>query len=85
MRELPEIKDSSVNTLSLGTSLDTRMPSMPSGELNDLSYTDDRRLEAEKLMNEMRVVYDITRKTNNRSKARAKARNRQAQKKAERR
>ena len=85
MRELPIIKDASVNTLSIGTGLDKRMPSMPSGELNDLSYTDDRRLEAEKLMNEMRVVYDITRKANERSRAKAKARNRQAQKKAERR
>ena len=83
--ELPEIKDASKSTLSLGTSLDKRMPSMPSGDLKDLGFTNSRQMEAEQLMNDMRYVYDISRQQSRRSKALAKARNRQSQRQAERR
>ena len=83
--ELPEIKDATVGTLRLEGTLSKRLPSMPSGELNDLYFTNSRQLEAEKLMNDMRHVYDISRQQTARSKALAKARGRQAQRQAERR
>ncbi len=83
--ELPEIKDASVGTLRLEGTLAKRLPGMPSGDLNDLGFTNYRQLEAEKLMNDMRAVYDISRQQSSRSKAIAKARGRQAQRQAERR
>ncbi len=83
--ELPEIKDATVGTLRLEGTLAKRLPSMPSGELNDLYFTNSRQLEAEQLMNDMRYVYDISRDQTARSKAKAKARGRQAQRAAERR
>ena len=42
-------------------------------------------MEAEKLMNDMRAVYDISRQQASRSRAIAKAKGRQAQRQAERR
>ena len=83
--ELPEIKDATVGTIRLEGTLAKRLPSMPSGELQDLGFTNYRQLEAEQLMNDMRYVYDISRKQTARSKAKAKARGRQAQRAAERR
>ena len=83
--EIPEIKDATVGTLRLEGTLAKRLPSMPSGDLKDLGFTNYRQLEAEKLMNEMRTVYDISRQQKNRSKAIAKAKGRQAQRQAERR
>ena len=83
--ELPEIKDATVGTLRLEGTLAKRLPSMPSGELNDLYFTNSRQLEAEKLMNDMRAVYDISRQQAARSRAIAKARGRQTQRAAERR
>ena len=83
--ELPVIKDVTTGTLRLEGTLAKRLPSMPSGELNDLYFTNSRQLEAEQLMNDMRYVYDISRDQTARSKAKAKARGRQAQKAAERR
>ena len=83
--ELPEIKDATVGTLRLEGTLTKRLPGMPSGELEGLSFTNSRQLEAEQLMNDMRYVYDISRKQQQRSRALAKARGRQAQRAAERR
>ena len=83
--ELPEIKDATVGTLRLEGTLAKRLPGMPSGELEGLSFTNSRQLEAEQLMNDMRYVYDISRKQQQRSRALAKARGRQAQRAAERR
>ena len=83
--ELPEIKDATVGTLRLEGTLTKRLPSMPSGDLKDLGFTNYRKLEAEKLMNDMRYVYDISRQQAIRSRALAKARGRQAQRAAERR
>jgi len=83
--QFPTIKDASAGTLQLGNTLDKRLPSMPSGDLNDLGFTNYRQLEAEKLMTEMRVVFDISRQQAARSKAIAKARGRQSQRAAERR
>ena len=85
MLDLPEIKDISSETLKLGTKLDARLPSMPSGELNDLSFTNHRQEAAAELMEGIRQSYEVTRRQSRRSKAKAKARNRQAQKQAERR
>ena len=75
--ELPEIKDASVGTLRLEGTLAKRLPSMPSGELNDLAFTDARRVEAEKLMNDMRAAFDISRQYDKRSTALSKAKSRQ--------
>ena len=83
--ELPSIKDATVGTLRLEGTLAKRLPSMPSGELNDLYFTNSRQLEAEQLMNDMRAVYDISRDQTARSKAKAKAQGHQAQRAAERR
>ena len=83
--ELPEIKDASVGTLRLEGTLAKRLPGMPSGELEGLGFTDYKRQEAEKTMNDMRAVYDISRQQSARSRAIARAKNRQAQKAAERR
>lgn len=83
--ELPEIKDASVGTLRLEGTLIKRLPPMPSGDLNDLYYTNSRQLENDQLMNDMRFVFDISRQQTARSKARAKARGRQTQRQAERR
>ncbi len=75
--EFPEIKDASVGTLRLEGTLAKRLPSMPSGELNDLAFTDTRRVEAEKMMNDMRAAFDISRQYEKRSKAISKAKSRQ--------
>jgi len=83
--QFPTIKDASAGTLQLGNTLDKRLPNMPSGDLNDLGFTNYRQLEAEKLMTEMSVVFDISRQQAARSKAIAKARGRQSQRAAERR
>jgi len=83
--ELPEMKDATVGTLRLEGTLAKRLPQMPSGDLQDLSFTNHKQLEAMQLMNEMRYVYDISRQQESRSRAKARARNRQAQKQAERR
>ena len=82
---LPVMKDATVNTVRLEGTLAKRLPPMPSGELEDLSFTNSKQLEAMELMNDMRYVYDISRQQESRSRARAKARNYQAQKQAERR
>ena len=83
--ELPAMKDASVGTVRLEGTLAKRMPSMPSGELNDLSFTNSRQLEAAELMRDMKYVYDISRKQTSESNKRAKAKGRAAQRQAERR
>ncbi len=81
--ELPEIKDASVKTLRLEGTLAKRLPGMPSGDLENLGFTDYKQQEAAKLMNDMRYVFDISRQQASRSKALAKAKNRRAQRQAE--
>ncbi len=83
--ELPTIKDATVGTLRLEGTLAKRLPSMPSGELNDLYFTDVRRREAEQYANEMKEAFKISRTSLKRSRALARAKNRRAQKQAERR
>ena len=83
--ELPEMKDATVGTLRLEGTLAKRLPAMPSGDLGDLSFTNYKQIEAQQLMNEMRESYAISRDQSNRSSAKARARNRQAQREAERR
>ena len=85
MAELPEIKDATTGTIRLEGTLARRLPSMPSGDLNNLSFSNSRQIEAQQLMNDIRDSYAITRQQSNRSKAIAKARGRQAQRAAERR
>ena len=83
--ELPEIKDATAGTLRLENTLAKRLPAMPSGDLQDLGFTDYRQEEAAKMMNDMRAAFDVSRQQSKRSKALAKAKNRQAQRAAERR
>ncbi len=85
LAEFPEIKDTTTDTLRLEGTLAKRMPSMPSGDLDDLGFTHSRQVEAQKLMNEMRIAYGESRQYSNRSQAIARAKNRQAQRAAERR
>ena len=83
--ELPSMKDASVGTMRLEGTLARRMPSMPSGDLNNLSFTNSRQIEAAELMRDMRYVYDISRTQERNSNNRAKAKGRAAQRQAERR
>ena len=85
MAEMPEIKDATAGTIRLEGALAKRLPNMPSGDLNDLSFSNSRQVEAQQLMNDMRSSYNITRQQSSRSKAIAKARGHQAQRAAERR
>jgi hypothetical protein len=85
MAEMPEIKDATTGTIRLEGTLAKRMPDMPSGDLNNLSFSNSRQVEAQQLMNEMRIAYGESRQYSNRSKAIAKAKGRQAQRQAERR
>jgi len=85
MAEMPEIKDATTGTIRLEGTLTKRMPDMPTGDLNTLSFSNSRQVEAQQLMNEMRIAYGESRQYINRSKAIAKARGRQAQRQAERR
>jgi len=85
MAELPEIKDATMGTIRLEGTLNRRLPSMPSGDLKDLGFSNSRQVEAQQLMNDIRASYAITRQQTNRSKAIAKAKSRQTQRAAERR
>ena len=70
---LPEMKDATVGTLRLEGTLAKRLPPMPSGELQDLSFTNSKQLEAMELMAGIRNAYGISRHYDRRSKAKAKA------------
>ena len=82
---IPVMQDATVGTLRLEGTLLKNLPPMPSGALNDLSFTNSRQIEAAELMNDLRAAYQITRMQEKRSKAIAKARGRQTQRAAERR
>jgi len=77
MSELPVMKDASTRTIRLEGTLAKRMPSMPGGKLEDLYYSDSRRIDAEEMMAGMRNAYGISRSYDKRNKAVAKARARQ--------
>ena len=81
--EMAEIKDATVGTLRLEGTLAKRLPGMPSGDLDNLAFSNSRQVEAAQLMNDMRYVYGISRQQSARSKAIAKAKGRQAQKQFE--
>lgn len=83
--ELPTIKDATVGTLRLEGTLTKRLPSMPSGELNDLYFTDVRRREAEKYAADIGAAFDISRRQLAASRANARAKSRATQRAAERR
>ena len=84
MAEMPEIKDSTTGTMRLEGTLAKRMPNMPSGDLDTLSFTNTRQLEAQQLMNEMRTSYGISRNQTKNSNNRARAKGRAAQRQADR-
>ena len=77
MAELPEIKDATTGTVRLEGTLAKRLPPMPSGGLNDLSFSNSRQVEAQEMMNDMRAAYAISKGYDKRSKAISKARARQ--------
>jgi hypothetical protein len=77
LAEMPEIKDATPGTLRLEGTLAKRLPSMPSGDLNDLSFSNSRQVEAQEMMNDMRAAYAISRGYDKRSKAISKAKARQ--------
>ena len=84
LEEMPEIKDATTGTLRLEGTLAKRMPSMPSGDLDNLSFTNSRQIEAAQLMNDMRNSYSISRTQQRLSNNRAKAKSRAAQRQADR-
>jgi hypothetical protein len=77
MTELPSMKDATAGTIRLEGTLASRMPSMPGGKLEDLYYSDSRRIDAEEMMAGMRNAYGISRQYDRRNAAVAKARARQ--------
>lgn len=83
--EMAKIKDASAGTVRLEGTLAKRLPNMPSGDLDDLAFTNSKQVEAAELMNDMRYVYNISRQQKNRSNAISRAKNRQSQRAAERR
>ena len=83
MAEMPEIKDATTGTIRLEGTLAKRLPNMPSGDLDNLSFSNSKQMEAQKLMNEMRIAYGESKQYINRSRAIAKAKSRQAQRAAE--
>jgi hypothetical protein len=77
MTELPSMKDATAGTIRLEGTLARRMPSMPGGKLEDLYYSDSRRIDAEEMMAGMRNAYGISHQYDRRNAAVAKARARQ--------
>jgi len=75
--EFPDIKDATVGPLRLEGTLENRLPSMPTGDIGNLSYSDSKRIDAEKMMGDMRVSYAVSNAYKRRGEARAKARARQ--------
>ena len=84
MAEMPEIKDATAGTIRLEGTLAKRLPNMPAGDLNNLSFTNSRQMEAQQLMNEMRQSYSISRNQTKNSNNRARAKGRAAQRQANR-
>jgi len=66
---LPEMQDASVGNLRLAGTLAKRLPPMPSGDLQDLSFTNSKQIEAAELMNDIRASFDISRQQRSNSKA----------------
>lgn len=81
--ELPAIVDLTVDTLRRKGTLLKNLPALGALEVPELYFTNTRALEAEQFANDVRAAYNISRQYDKRSRARAKARNYQAQKAAE--
>jgi len=78
--ELPELVPTSIKSVRLESALTKRMPHMQSLS----SYGNARQLEAEQYAREMGAVHEITRNQVKRSQKISKAKNRAAQRIAER-
>ncbi len=78
--KLPELVPTSINSVRLESALTKRMPQMQSLG----SYGNARQLEAEQYARDMGVVHEITRNQVKRSQKISKAKNRAAQRIAER-
>lgn len=79
--EIPDLPDTSLPSLkAVGR---PRMGALPG--ITDVKFTDSRAREAEEYANDMRAAFAYSKSANKRSSAIAKAKNRQAQKAAERR
>ena len=82
--ELPKLDAADTETLRLVGTLSKRMPSMPGGSLQDLYGTNYRaQAQAEEARN-IGIANDFTKAYVKRNEARARAKNRIAQKSAER-
>mgnify|MGYP006872159428 CR=1 FL=1 len=82
--ELPKLDAADTETLRLVGTLSKRMPSMPGGSLQDLYGTNYRaQAQAEEARN-IGIANDVTKADVKRNEARARAKNRIAQKSAER-
>ena len=75
--DLPEMKDAAAQTIRLAGTLEKRLPPMPSGDLNNLSFSNAKQIEAQELMDDIRVSYAVSNSYKKRGEARAKAKNRQ--------
>ena len=82
--ELPAIADLTVETLRRKGTLLKNLPALGALEVPELYFTNTRALEAEQFANDVSAAFAISRQVDSRSRARAKARNYQAQKIAER-
>ena len=71
--EFPQMKDATVGTLRLEGTLAKRLPPMPAGDLEDLSFTNSKQFEAMELMNDVRAAYGISKQYDKRSIGKAKA------------
>ena len=81
--ELPGLPEFQSVGVPDSRSLNTRMLAMPG--MSRVQFTDARQREAAELANKMRAAYYYTKADNKRSRAVAKAKNRRAQRIAERR
>jgi hypothetical protein len=73
LNELPVITDAGVTGIRLQGTLAKALPPMA----NVGSMTNVRQMEAEQYANDIRAAYDISRSYDKRSRARARAKNRQ--------
>ena len=81
--EFPQMKDATVGTLRLEGTLAKRLPPMPAGDLEDLSFTNSKQFEAMELMNDMRAAYSISRSQASNSRQIAKSKNKGAERESQ--
>ena len=83
--ELPPTDSLSAKSMSMSNRPSTRMPGLRAGDAGSVSIATGRKEAAEKLADEMRIAYAISRAQAHQSKMRAKKQNRDSQRSAEKR